>query len=65
MWGRLVEEVRKAGPRKVAVFVVAAAIAVILAYGVNSTNDAANSQTLPRVAHKATLSAQLATTRQR
>jgi len=47
MWGRVIEEIRRAGPRKIAIFAVAAAIAVALAYGVNSTNDAANGRTLP------------------
>jgi hypothetical protein len=48
MWGRVVQEVRKAGPRKIAIFFVLAAIAVALAYGNNSTNDAASGRTLPK-----------------
>jgi hypothetical protein len=48
MWGRVVQEVRKAGPRKIAILLVLAAIAVALAYGNNSTNDAASGRTLPR-----------------
>ena len=48
MLGRVVQEVRKAGPRKIAIIVVVAAIAVALAYGNNSTNDAASGRTLPR-----------------
>ncbi|HLW96355.1 MAG TPA: hypothetical protein VKS25_13330 [Solirubrobacteraceae bacterium] len=40
-----------------AVFTVAAVIAVLLAYGVNSTNDAANGHTLPSVAQHAALAA--------
>ena len=55
MWERVVEHVRRAGPRKVVVFTIAAVIAVILAYGVNSTNDAANGHTLPGLAQHATL----------
>ena len=62
MWGRLVDEVRKAGPRKVLVFTIAAAIAVILAYGVNSTNEAANGHTLPRLSHQATLNSHVPAT---
>jgi hypothetical protein len=48
MLGRVVHEVRKAGPRKIAIIVVLAAVAVALAYGNNSTNDAASGRTLPR-----------------
>jgi hypothetical protein len=48
MWGKLVQEVRKAGPRKIAILAVLAAIAVALAYGDNSSNDAASGRTLPR-----------------
>ena len=48
MLGRVVQEVRKAGPRKIAIILVLAAVAVALAYGNNSTNDAASGRTLPR-----------------
>jgi hypothetical protein len=48
MWGKLVQEARRAGPRKIAILAVLAAIAVALAYGDNSTNDAASGRTLPR-----------------
>ena len=48
MLGRVVQEVRKAGPRKIAIIFVLAAVAVALAYGNNSTNDAASGRTLPR-----------------
>jgi hypothetical protein len=48
MWGKVVQEVRKAGPRKIAILAVLAAIAVALAYGDNSSNDAASGRTLPR-----------------
>ncbi|HEX3618521.1 MAG TPA: hypothetical protein VHU61_18385 [Solirubrobacteraceae bacterium] len=48
MWGKLVYEVRKAGPRKIVILVVLAAVAVALAYGDNSSNDAASGRTLPR-----------------
>ena len=54
MWRRGVEEVRKAGPRKIAVICILAAIAVVFAYGNNSTNDAASGQTLPQVQLTAT-----------
>ncbi len=47
MWTRIGREIRRAGPRKVAVIVVAAVLAVALAYGNNSTNDAASGRTLP------------------
>ncbi|HWE59773.1 MAG TPA: hypothetical protein VG228_08785 [Solirubrobacteraceae bacterium] len=50
MWGKLVQEARRAGPRKIAILAVLAAIAVIFAYGNNSTNDAASGRTLPRTA---------------
>ena len=48
MWGKVVQEARRAGPKKIAFLAVVAAIAVIFAYGNNSTNDAANGRTLPR-----------------
>lgn len=48
MLGRVVEELRKAGLRKIVIFIVLAAIAVVLAYGDNSTDDAASGATLPR-----------------
>jgi hypothetical protein len=41
----------------VAILILAAAVAVALAYGVNSTNDAANGRTLPAAPHAAKLSA--------
>jgi hypothetical protein len=47
-WGKVVQEVRKAGPRKIVILVIVAAIAVALAYGDNSSNDAASGRTLPR-----------------
>ena len=56
MWGRIVEEVRRAGPRKLAILLIAAAAAVALAYGVNSTNDAASGRTQPRSAEAVSLS---------
>ncbi len=56
MWQRLLEEVRQAGPRKIALLIVAAAIAILLAFGANSSNDAANGRTLPRASHPARLS---------
>jgi hypothetical protein len=48
MWGKVVHEVRKAGLRKIAILAILAAIAVALAYGDNSSNDAASGRTLPR-----------------
>lgn len=57
MWERLVEEVRRVGPRKIVILALAAAAAVALAYGVNSTNNAANGSTLPHFNHAAVLSA--------
>jgi hypothetical protein len=48
MWGKVVQEVRNAGPRKIAIVAIVAAIAVALAYGDNSSNDAASGRTLPR-----------------
>jgi hypothetical protein len=50
MLGKVVQEVRKAGPKKIAILTVLAAVAVIFAYGNNSTNDAASGKTLPRSA---------------
>jgi hypothetical protein len=50
MLGKVVQEVRKAGPKKIAILAVLAAVAVIFAYGNNSTNDAASGKTLPQVA---------------
>ncbi len=41
-------DLRRAGPRKVVLFIAAAAICVVLAYGVNSSNNAAG-RTLPGV----------------
>lgn len=49
MWGKVVEEVRRAGLRKIAIIAVLAAIAVLFAYGNNSTDDAASGRTLPKV----------------
>ncbi len=63
MWGRVVEEVRSAGWRKIVIFVIAAAIAVALAYGANSTNDAANGSTLPHATLAVALSAPAVTQR--
>ncbi len=40
-------EIRRAGPKKVAIIAILAAIAVVFAYGNNSTNDAASGRTLP------------------
>lgn len=55
MWEKVVAELRRAGPKKIAVIAILAAIAVVFAYGNNSTNDAANGRTLPasllRAAH--------------
>jgi hypothetical protein len=48
MWGKVLGEVRRAGPKKIAIIAVLAAIAVIFAYGNNSTDDAASGKTLPR-----------------
>jgi hypothetical protein len=48
MWGRFVEQVRRVGLRKIAIIAIAAAIAVALAYGDNSSNDAAAGATLPK-----------------
>lgn len=48
MWGKVVEEVRRAGPWKIAVIVVVAVIAVIFAYGNHSSDGAASGRTLPR-----------------
>lgn len=50
MWGKVVGEVRKAGPKKIAIIAIVAALAVIFAYGDNSTNDAANGKMLPSAA---------------
>jgi hypothetical protein len=50
MLGKVVQEVRKAGPKKIAILTVLAAVAVIFAYGNNSTNDVASGKTLPRIA---------------
>ena len=48
MWGKAVDALRRAGPRKIAIFTVVAVIAVIFAYGNNSTNDAANGMAVTR-----------------
>lgn len=50
MWGKVVREVRRAGPKKIAIIAIVAVLAVIFAYGNNSTNDAANGKTLPATA---------------
>ena len=55
MLGRLVEQARRVGLRKIVIFAIAAAIAVALAYGDNSSNDAAAGSTLPSSFHAATL----------
>ena len=46
MWAGFVELVRKAGWRKVAIVSVAVVVVVVLAYGVNASNDAASGHTL-------------------
>lgn len=61
MWRSVVEQVRQAGPRKVVIFVVLAAAAVVFAYGNNSTNDAASGKTLARAPLAATLRAHATT----
>ena len=50
MWERLLAELRRVGLRKLLIIAAVAAIAVVLAYGNNSTNDAASGRTLPRMA---------------
>lgn len=47
MWGKVVGEIRRAGPKKIAIIAIVAALAVIFAYGNNATNDAASGKTLP------------------
>lgn len=47
MLGRVVEELRKIGVRKLAILAVLIVVAVVLAYGNNSTDDAASGRTLP------------------
>ena len=40
MWQSVVEQVRRAGPRKVLILVVAAVVVVVLAFGNNKDDDA-------------------------
>jgi anti-sigma-K factor RskA len=47
MWAGFVEQLRKAGWRKVAIVTVAVVVVVVLAYGVNASNNAASGHTLP------------------
>lgn len=54
MWEKVVGELRRAGPKKIAIITIVAAIAVVFAYGNNSTNDAASSTGLPRTVHSST-----------
>lgn len=56
MWARLVEEARKAGPKKLAIIAVLIVISVLLAYGNHSTDNAASGRTLPGVAPAPSLS---------
>jgi anti-sigma-K factor RskA len=49
MWAGFVEQLRKAGWRKVAMVSVAVVVVVVLAYGVNASNDAASGHTLPKL----------------
>jgi anti-sigma-K factor RskA len=49
MWAAFVDQLRKAGWRKVAIISVAVVVVVVLAYGVNASNDAASGHTLPTV----------------
>ena len=49
MWAGFVEQLRKAGWRKVAIVSVAVVVVVVLAYGVNASNDAASGHTLPKL----------------
>ncbi len=44
----MVQEIRKAGPKKIAIFAILAAIAIVFAYGDNSSDDYASGKTLPR-----------------
>ncbi|MDE3133590.1 MAG: hypothetical protein KGL15_05965 [Acidobacteriota bacterium] len=56
MWSRVLEEARKAGPKKLAILAVLIVIAVLLAYGNHSSDNAASGRTLQRVAPMPTLS---------
>lgn len=49
MWQRLVEQIRRAGPRKVLILTVAVIVVVVLAFG-NNVSDNASSHTLIRPA---------------
>jgi len=40
MWQTVVEQIRRAGPRKVAIITVLVVVVVVLAYGNNSSDDA-------------------------
>ena len=50
MWGRLVQEARKAGLKRLVILAVLIVIAVLLAYGNHTSDNAASGRTLPRVA---------------
>ena len=47
MWQNLLQQIREAGVRKIVILIVAAIIAILLAFGANSTNNAATGRTLP------------------
>jgi anti-sigma-K factor RskA len=49
MWAGFLEQLRRAGWRKVAIVSVAVVVVVVLAYGVNSSDDAAGAHTLPKL----------------
>jgi anti-sigma-K factor RskA len=49
MWAGFIQHLRKAGWRKVAIISVAVVVVVVLAYGVNASNDAASGHTLPKL----------------
>jgi hypothetical protein len=49
MWEKLVQELRRVGPRKIAILTIAAVVVVLLAYGNEWGNDASGKM-LPRTA---------------
>lgn len=46
MWRQMLDEIRRAGWRKIIVLLIAAAVAIALAIGADSSNNEANGQTV-------------------
>jgi hypothetical protein len=48
MWRSVLEELRRAGPRRIAIIAILGAVAVVFAWGNHTSDSAASGATLPR-----------------